>query len=349
LEKGQPLVELLAPDWAAAQEEYLLLRRGGKDAGLAEAARNRLVLLGMSAEQIGLLEKSGKPQTRITLRAPIDGVIAELGVREGMTVAAGAMLFRLVDLSTVWVNAEVPEAQGAWLKPGTAVEARVPSSPGQVFRGRVSAILPEVNSATRTLRARVELANPGGRLKPGMYATLAFAEGAGAQALIVPSEAVIRTGARSVVIVAEGEGRFRQQEVEIGFESGGKTEIRKGLAEGDKVVVSGQFLIDSEASLRAAGTRMEGGAPGAGAQVHRATGEIVALGASELLIKHGDIPSAGMGAMTMPFGAPPGVAPAGLKKGDRVQFEFSTTPDGRLQITRIAPMDASLPDHGAHK
>ena len=349
VEKGQALVELLAPDWAAAQEEYLLLRRGGKEASLAEAARNRLQLLGMSEEQIGMLEKTGRPQTRITLYAPISGVIAELGVREGMTVASGAMLFRLVDLSTVWVNAEVPEGQGSWLRPGTSVEARVPSFPGQLFRGRVSAILPEVNAATRTLRARVELANPGGRLKPGMYATLGFAEGAGAQALIVPSEAVIRTGERSVVIVADGEGRFRQQDVELGFESGGQTEIRKGLAEGDKVVVSGQFLIDSEANLRATGTRMEGGVPETGNQVHHAVGEIVSLGAGELLIRHGEIPSAGMGAMTMPFSAPPGVVPAGLKKGDRVQFEFSTQPDGQLQITRIGPADASLPNHGAHK
>jgi len=348
--KGQPLVELLVPDWAAAQEEYLLLRRGGKEAGLAEAARNRLQLLGMSEEQIGLLEKTGKPQTRITLYAPISGVIAELGVREGMTVAAGAMLFRLVDLSTVWVNAEVPEAQGAWLRPGTAVEARVPSFPGRVFRGRVSAILPEVNAATRTLRARVELANPGGSLKPGMYATLGFAEDAGAQALVVPSEAVIRTGARSVVIVAESEGRFRQQEVEIGFESGGKTEIRKGLAEGDKVVVSGQFLIDSEASLRAAGTRMEAAELSKEApRIYRGVGEIVSLGKGELLVRHGDIPSAGMGAMTMPFSAPPGVVPPGLKKGDHIRFEFTAQPDGQFRITTIVPADPSLPDHGAHK
>src|SRR3979490_1485422 len=139
-----------------------------------------------------------------------------------MRVMSGVMLFRLVDLSSVWVNAEVPEAQGAWLRPGPAVEARVPSSPGQVFRGRVSAILPEVNAATRTLRARVELANPGVRLKPGRFATLAFAPGAGAKALLVPSEAVIRTGERSVVIVAESEGKFRRREVELGFEPGGK-------------------------------------------------------------------------------------------------------------------------------
>ena len=344
VEKGQPLVDLLVPDWAAAQEEYLLLRRAGKDAALAEAARNRLRLLGMSEEQVGLLEKTGQAQAHITLHAPITGVIAELGVREGMTVASGAMLFRLVDLATVWVNAEVPEGQGGWLKPGTAVEARVPSFPDQVFRGRVSAILPEVNAATRTLRARVELANPGGRLKPGMFATLAFAGSAGGEALLVPSEAIIRTGARSVVIVAEGEGRFRQQEVELGFESGGRSEIRSGLAEGDKVVVSGQFLIDSEASLRATGTRMEGAA-----RIYRAHGEIESVGPGGLVIRHGDVPSAGMGAMTMPFLASREVVPPGLKQGDRVRFEFTAESGGQFRITTIAPADTSVPEHGAHK
>ena len=344
VEKGQPLVDLLVPDWAAAQEEYLLLRRTGKDAALAEAARNRLRLLGMSDEQVGLLEKTGRAQTHITLYAPITGVIAELGVREGMTVASGAMLFRLVDLATVWVNAEVPEGQRVWLKPGTAVEARVPSFPDQVFRGRLGAILPEVNAATRTLRARVELANPGGRLKPGMFASLAFAGSAGSEALLVPSEAIIRTGARSVVIVAEGEGRFRQQEVELGFESGGRSEIRQGLAEGDKVVVSGQFLIDSEASLRATGTRMEGAA-----RIYRALGEIVSLGSGELIIRHGDVPSAGMGAMTMPFLASHEIVPPGLKQGDRVRFEFTAESGGQFRVTAIVPADASLPEHGAHQ
>jgi membrane fusion protein, copper/silver efflux system len=346
--KGQPLVELLVPDWAAAQQEYLLLR-DGKDSGLAEAARNRLRLLGMSEPQIALLENTGQPQTRITLYAPIDGVIAELGVREGMTVASGAMLFRLVGLSSVWVNAEVPETQGAWLRPGTAVEARVPSFPDQVFRGRVSAILPELNAVTRTLRARVELANPGARLKPGMFATLAFAERRGSKALLVPSEAVIRTGARSLVIVAEGEGMFRQQDVQIGFESGGKSEIREGLAEGDKVVVSGQFLIDSEASLRASGVRMEGSALEKAAPSHSGVGVVVAVSDRELVVRHGEIPSAGMGAMTMPFLAPAGGIPPGLKKGDRVRFEFTSQPDGQFKVTRLTPEQASAPDDGAHR
>jgi Cu(I)/Ag(I) efflux system membrane fusion protein len=347
--KGQPLVELLVPDWASAQAEYLLLRDAGKDSSLAEAARNRLRLLGMSEEQIGLLERTGRPQTHITLYAPIAGVIAELGVREGMTVASGAMLFRLVDLSSVWVNAEVPETQGAWLRPGAAVEARVPSFPGQVFRGRVSAILPEVNAATRTLRARVELANPGAMLKAGMFATLSFAQGTGTKALLVPAEAVIRTGARSLVIVAEGEGRFRQQDVEIGVDSGGKSEVLKGLAAGDKVVVSGQFLIDSEASLKGSGTRMEGGASETPAQTHSGTGVIVTVSNRELLIRHDEIPSAGMGPMTMPFLAPAGTIPSGLKKGDRIVFEFAARPDGQFRVTKLVPAEANVPEHGAHK
>jgi Cu(I)/Ag(I) efflux system membrane fusion protein len=215
----------------------------------------------------------------------------------------------------------------------------------------VSAILPEVNAATRTLRARVELANPGGRLKPGMFATLVFAQSTGAKALLVPSEAVIRTGERSIVVVAESEGKFRPREVELGFESGGKSEIRKGLSEGDKVVVSGQFLIDSEASLRATGTRMEGAemSKATAPKTNHAVGEIVHLGASELLIKHGAIPSAGMGAMTMPFDAPKSVVPPGLKKGDRIRFEFIMQSDGQLRITNIAPADASMPERGARK
>ncbi|MGC2518168.1 MAG: efflux RND transporter periplasmic adaptor subunit [Burkholderiales bacterium] len=349
--KGQPLVELLVPDWAAAQEEYLLLRRSAsKDTEvLATAARQRLVLLGMSEEQILRVEKTGRPQTRITLHAPISGVIAELGVREGMSVAPGAMLFRLVDLSSVWVNAEVPEAQAGWLQPGGAVEARVPAWPDRVFRGKVSAILPELNAATRTVRARIEIANPGAKLKPGMFATLGFIARGSAKALWVPSEAIIRTGERSLVIVAEGEGRFRQAEVEPGFEWEGKTEVRKGLAAGDKVVVSGQFLLDSEASLRSAAIRMEAGPAAPAAAVHKAAGRLVRVDTKELTISHGAIESAGMGPMTMVYQAPPSGVPAGLKAGDEVRFEFVSRPDGEFQVTRIERVAAGDRAHGEAK
>src|SRR6185369_3397685 len=234
--KGAPLVEILVPEWAGAQEEYLLLRKHESPElkALAQAARQRLMLLGMSEAEIAAVERDGRTRARFTLASPISGVIAELGVREGMTVMPGATLFRIVDLSTVWVNAEVPEAQASWLRPGAPVEARVAAYPDTAFKGRVGAILPEINAATRTLRARIELANTDERLKPGMFASLIFA-GTAVASVLVPSEAVIRTGSRDVVIVALGDGKFRATEVQVGTEAGGQSAIRRGINPGDKV------------------------------------------------------------------------------------------------------------------
>ena len=250
VKKGQPLVELYVPDWIAAQEEYLTVRRmqGNKMDVLVDGARQRMRLAGMSDDQIRVVESSGKVHPRLTIAAPVGGIVAELAVREGMTVMAGAPLFRINGLSTVWVNAEVPENFAAQVRPGNVVEARTPALPGIVFKGRVGAILPEVNAATRTLKARIELPNPSGQLVPGMFATLNFTSAARQDVLLAPSEAVIQTGTRSVVMVAQGEGSFIPGDVEIGSEANGQTEIRKGLEAGQKVVVSGQFRIDSEVS-----------------------------------------------------------------------------------------------------
>ena len=260
--KGEPLAELYVPDWVAAQEEYLSAKRISAQsdskslAGLADAARQRMRLAGMSDAQIAAVEASGKVQPRLTITAPIGGVIGELTAREGMTVMAGAPLFRINGLSTVWVNAEVPEISAAQVRPGNPVEARTPAVSGAVFKGKVSAILPEVNPATRTIKARIEIANPNGQLVPGMFATVSFAAAARKDVLLVPSEAVIQTGKRSVVVVAQGDGKFAPVDVEVGLDSNGQTEIRKGLQAGQKVVVSGQFLVDSEANLKASTTRM---------------------------------------------------------------------------------------------
>ena len=260
--QGQPLAELYVPDWVAAQEEYLSAKRitaqGGDKAyeGLVDAARQRMRLAGMNEEQIRRLETSNSVQPRITLTAPISGVVAELGAREGMTVMAGAPLFRINGLSTVWVNAEVPESVASQVRPGNAVEARTAAVPSEVFKGKVSAILPEVNPATRTIKARVELANPAGRLLPGMFAKVNFAPAVQNEVLLVPSEAVISTGKRMVVVVAQGDGKFAPVDVQVGLDSNGQTEIRSGLQAGQKVVVSGQFLVDSEASLKASTARM---------------------------------------------------------------------------------------------
>lgn len=262
VKKGEPLVDLVAPDWVAAQEEYLALRRmENPDAALIAAARQRMLLVGLSEEAIRSLEATGRVSPRATLYAPVTGVVAELGAREGMTVAAGAPLFRINPLTSVWLNVEVPAAEAAQLKPGQPVEAKTPAHAGTVFKGRISALLPQVNQTTRTLVARVELANPDGRLVPGMFVNVDLAPAAKRRALLVPSEAVIRTGTRSVVVLALGEGKFRPVEVEVGSEADGRTEIRKGLEAGQKVVVSGQFLIDSEASLKGALARMDGAPP----------------------------------------------------------------------------------------
>jgi Cu(I)/Ag(I) efflux system membrane fusion protein len=255
--KGQALADLYMPDWIASQEEYLTVKHmQGQDMdALVDAARQRMRLAGMNDNQIRLIETSGKVHPRMTVSAPINGVVSELAVRDGMTVLTGASLFRINGLNTVWVNAEVPENSVAKVRPGNAVEARTPALPGMVFKGKVNAILPEVNATTRTLKARIELANPDGKLVPGMFATLNFAPASRSEMLLVPSEAIIQTGTRSVVMLEQGEGKFMPVDVEPGAESNGQTEILKGLAVGQKVVVSGQFLIDSEANLRATSTR----------------------------------------------------------------------------------------------
>jgi membrane fusion protein, copper/silver efflux system len=337
--KGQPLVEILAPDWVAAQEEYLALRRSSQaNEALRQAARQRLVLLGMPPDTIAAIEDDGRARPRVTLTAPIGGVIAELGVREGMSVMPGATLFRINGLGTVWVNAEVPEAQASWVRPGNQVEATVPAYPGEKFVGRVSALLPEVNPATRTLKARIELANPQGRLKPGMYATVDFAPQERREALLVPSEAVIRTGQRNVVIVSEmaqdGKPQFKPVDVEIGDESGGMTEIRKGLAAATKVVVSGQFLIDSEASLKSSVARLSG-APGE--DTHRGEGRVERIAKDRVTLSHGPIPTLQMPAMTMDFVAPKSGVPADVKEGAMVAFEFRQSAAGDYELTALTP------------
>jgi Cu(I)/Ag(I) efflux system membrane fusion protein len=264
--KGQPLAELYVPEWIAAQEEFLAVRRmqGTDLAPLVDGAHQRMRQVGMSEEQIRLVETSGRTQPRITLVAPIGGVVVELMAREGMTVMSGATLFRINGLGTVWANAEVPESQAALLRPGAKVQARSPAVPGTAFDGQVQAILPEVNAATRTLKARVELANAGGRLAPGMFITMNFIDTRPGKALLVPSDAIIQTGQRTLVMLAEDGGHFRPVEVEAGIEAGGRTEVKRGLQAGQRIVVSAQFLIDSEASLRgleAASTSASGGRP----------------------------------------------------------------------------------------
>jgi Cu(I)/Ag(I) efflux system membrane fusion protein len=357
--KGQPLAELYVPEWVAAQEEYLGARRitGAGLESLREGAAQRMRLAGMTESQVQLVESTGKVQPRITLTAPIDGVVGELAVREGMTVMSGAPMFRINGLATVWVNAEVPESLAAAVRPGNAVEARANAFPGRTYKGKVSAILPEVNPATRTIKARIELANPRAELVPGMFATLDFAGATRRQAVLVPSEAVIQTGKRNVVVLAEADAQGKQRltpvDVEVGDEANGMTEIRKGIAAGQKVVVSGQFLIDSEASLKSTTTRLTEGGPAA-ATAHTGTAKVEAIGKDAITLSHGPIPSLKWPSMTMDFKPPKSGIPPGIGPGADISFDFVQTPQGEFEITALRPQKAaaapaSAPAAGAHK
>ncbi len=261
VKQGEALLSLTAPDWTAAQAEYLSLRhaRASGLGDLRDAARQRLVLLGMSEAQIHSVDRSGRAQTLITISAPRAGVIGELAVREGATVAAGAPLMTINGLDTIWMNAAIPEARVGRVRVGAAVKAELPAFPGETFDGTIDALLPAVDATTRTLTARIVLANPTGRLAPGMFARVEIASAKASDTVLIPSEAVIATGTRNVVIVDEGDGRFGVRQVRIGDESGAQTAILEGVDAGDNVVLSGQFLIDSEASLSGTLARLEGG------------------------------------------------------------------------------------------
>lgn len=257
VKRGQALAELYAPEVYAGQREYLLAR-AANDPELTAAAHKKLVLLGVSKGELRRLEGGGTPPRRQTIIAPADGVVTELNVREGARVEAAAPLFTLADLSRVWVIAAVPEAEAHAIALGQSAEVRLPAYPMRRWRGEVDYLYPEVNGESRTLPVRVSLANPDLALKPGMYAEITLRPGAGEQVLTVPTEAVIDTGEHAVVILAEGAGHFRPVDVQTGRETGERTEIVRGLRSGQKVVASGQFLIDSEASLSGALSRLQG-------------------------------------------------------------------------------------------
>ena len=249
LAPNAPLADLLVPGWAAAQTEFLALKRIG-DRQLLAAARQRLRLTGMPASLIAQVERDARVYPTFTLTSPIGGVLQDLNIRAGMTVAAGETLARVNGLGTVWLAVAVPEAQAGAITEGQAVEARLPAFPGTLLTGTVSAILPETRADSRTLSVRVELPNPDGRLRPGLSAQVRLNHASAQPLLWVPSEALIRTGRRTLVMLAEDGGHYRPVEVQTGQENAARTVIVQGLQEGQKVVASAQFLLDSEASLK---------------------------------------------------------------------------------------------------
>jgi len=338
---GAPLVDVLVPDWAGAQREFLAVRATGETA-LTAAARQRLLLLGMGETLVAEIERTGRPRPVMTLVSPIGGVIAELMVRQGMALAPMMTLVRINGLSTLWLEAAVPEVHAALLGNGRPVQARFAAYPGEVFSGRIAAVLPEAKRETRTLRVRIELPNKGGRLRAGMYAQATLA-GAAETALVVPSEAVIRTGQRAMVFVAGAEpGRYTPVDVELGREVGSRLVVLKGLNEGQQVVASGQFLVDSEASLsgavgRTAAAPASAAASAAAMALHEVNAVVESVEGAEISVEHEPVPALKWPAMSMPFALKSPALGQGLKAGDKVRLRFSAEGSGPVvhQIERL--------------
>jgi len=333
--KGQVLATIFAPDWLGPQNELLALKRSGVSAELIAAARDRMRAMSIPDALIRRSEESGTAQARFALIAPVSGVVAELGVREGVAVSPGMTLFRIAGLEKVWAVAEVPEAQAVRLARGQKVKAVLHADASQGFTGELKEILPQVSANTRTLQARFEVDNKGGKLTPGMLLRLRIA-GPTVSRLVVPQEAVIRTGTRSVVIVRKDNRSFEPRDIQLGADLGDSIEIVQGLAEGDQVVASGQFLIDSEARLKTVLGSMSAASAAASAPVssppasaemaragvHVAEGKVESVQADGITISHGPVATLKWPAMTMGFGRPDAKAFVDVKPGDTVRFEF---------------------------
>ena len=333
--KGQALATIFAPEWLGPQNELLALKRAGMSPDLIGAARDRMRAMSIPESLIRQSEDSGSAQARFTLIAPVSGVVAELGVREGVAVSPGTTLFRIAGLEKVWAVAEVPEAQAIRLVRGQKVKAVLQADTSQAFDGELKEILPQVSVSTRTLQARFEVDNKGGKLTPGMLLRLQVA-GASSLRLVVASEAVIRTGKRAVVLIRKGDGSFESRDVSLGQELGDDIEVVQGLSDGEVVVASGQFLIDSEARLRSvtgamvAPAEKEPAAATTAAPMPTASasgsyigeGKVESIEAAGITISHGPIPALKWPSMTMGFGKPDAKAFPDVKPGDTVRFEF---------------------------
>lgn len=255
VKKGDFLFDVYSPKLVNAQQELVTALSTGNE-GLIRATKERLAALGISSSQIKKLQKTKKVKQRISIYAPQDGVVSDLPVREGMFVKPSQKVVTLGDLSSVWLLAEVFERQSQWVEVGQEAEVRLSYIPGKLWRGEVEYIYPSLDPKTRTLKVRLRFDNPGERLKPNMYANVKIFGGAKENTIVIPLEGLIRTGREERVIISLGMGKFEARQVTAGIESGNYVEILKGVNEDDVVVTSGQFLIDSEASMRGSIVRM---------------------------------------------------------------------------------------------
>jgi Cu(I)/Ag(I) efflux system membrane fusion protein len=271
IEQGQPLFEIYSPELVAAQQEYLQAIRykgtmksandstvnsGAND--LFQSAKKKLLYWDISASQIKELEQSGNIKKTLTIYSPFSGVVVEKNIFEGMQVQAGVNLFKLADISKMWVYADVYENELSWVKSGEAVSIELPDNAGTTVQGKVSYIYPFIQDQTRTAKLRIEFSDKNQLVKKDMYVTVNIIPTVSINVIAVPEQSVIHSGNRDIIVMAMGKGKFMSMEVKLGALSDGYYEVIEGLKEGDVIVTSSQFLIDSESNLKAGTSSMQG-------------------------------------------------------------------------------------------
>jgi len=350
--RGQPLMEVYSPELISAQDEYLIALRAIEDTRasgpeaqavmqrLAEGVLRRLRNWGISDTELETLRKEGKVRQLLTYRSPAGGVVLQKPSVQGMRFMPGEALYEIADLSSVWLVAEVFERDLGLVKVGQETQLRILAYPDREFSGKVVFIYPTLEADTRTGRARIELANPGGLLKPAMYGSVQLSVGhPRGKVLAIPNSAVLDSGTRQVALVQRGEGLFEPRSVKLGMRADGYVEVLEGVASGEQVVVRANFLIDAESNLKAAldtfGTPAQPAAP----QLHRGQGTVQAVDANSgvVEIEHGAIASLKWPAMSMEFKVRDKAQLARLSQGQAVEFEFSEQGPGEFVIQRISP------------
>ncbi|WP_050904652.1 efflux RND transporter periplasmic adaptor subunit [Vibrio campbellii] len=331
VKKGDVLFTLYSPELVKAQEELLNAYRTGRQ-GLVKGATERLVTLGVDRAQIKSITRRGKASQTIEIKAPADGVIASLNVREGGYLSPAQAVISAGPLDNVWVDAEVFERQAHWMKAGSQATMTLDAIPGNEWQGVVDYVYPILDPTTRTLRVRLKFPNPNGELKPNMFANIALQPVTDDAVLTIPKSSVIRSGGMTRVVLAEGDGKYRSARIEVGREAGEQIEVLQGLKQDDKIVTSAHFMLDSESSQSADLSRINGVEPEA--ETAWAKGEITDVMKDHrmLTINHQPVPEWDWPGMVMNFTFADGVDMGDLKKGQAIEFEMQKTESGQYQI-----------------
>ena len=351
VKKGELLFEFYSPQLLNAQKEYVQAKRRN-DSGMVSATAGKLLALGMVDSDIRQLAKTSKVTNTVKVLAPQDGTVTSLNVKEGSFVKPATEIMSLADLSSVWLQAEVFESQADWVTEAQSAEARLNYMPGEVFSGRVDYVYPVLDPKTRTLQVRLRFDNPGERLKPNMYARVTIFGKSHPGALSIPREALIRGQEVDRVVVALGNGSYTVHEVMSGIESGNWIEIIAGLDEGDEVVTSAQFLLDSEASLAGSIRRldaldMDGSTTSQKAIYGNGIVEAVDSKSRRIRVSHGPIEALGWTAMTMEFDVLPGVDLDIITIGQSIHFSLDLSAVGDYVINIIHQPEPAGIDEGA--